>query len=71
MDAHGGQFASNARTQSVGRAGQGRAATLNTPFSVRASRIHKKTMLHIQGNTHHSQGNDRKESLVIILGTWY
>jgi hypothetical protein len=30
-------------------------------------RIHKNTILHIQGNIHHSQGNNRKESSVAIL----
>jgi hypothetical protein len=32
--------------------------------------IHKNTMLHIQGNIHYSQGNDEKESLVIICRIW-
>jgi hypothetical protein len=31
-------------------------------------RIHKNTMLHIQGNTRHRRGNDRIEALVITFG---
>jgi hypothetical protein len=34
------------------------------------SRTHKNTILHLQGNTRHCRGNDRKEALVTILGNW-
>jgi hypothetical protein len=34
------------------------------------SRTHMNTILYIQGNIHHRQGNDKKEALVTILGNW-
>jgi hypothetical protein len=38
--------------------------------ATKVSRTHGNTILHIQGNTRHCQGNDRKEALIIILGKW-